>query len=259
MGFQRTSAQLSKEIDALQKHIFNAKAHYDIFTGLRKSWPQYINEISCSPCFWQLTMRAHIDNTVLHLCRIYDPDVSTLGLPKLLDESIQKNPNLFSETEFRKRLKDEPNRDVESLVQYQRDLNHEQLKKDVWFCSEKNPLVKNLLEWRNNVVAHFNYKEAVNPSEPFHKKYPLLYEDIQKLIDEAFSIVNSYSSLFRAQMHSEQFASKQHKDYLFVLDSIKARLDAEFFCNKMSSATSHLSAGAKAVLSKPAARARLEA
>lgn len=227
MGFQRASEQLSKEIDSLQRNVFQAKVHFDIFNGLREAWPEYIQEIQNSPCFWNFTMRAHIDAAVLHLCKIYDEDGSALQLTRFLKDSIQKNPNLFNETAFKKRLKDEPNRDVEGLAKYRRNLNHEQLKKELWFCSNDNPLVKNLREWHNNIVAHFNYSEAVNQSEPFHQRCPLLYEDIQKLIDQAFSIVNSYSSLFRASVYSEEFASKQHKDYLFVLKSIKAHLEAQ--------------------------------
>jgi len=227
MGFQKTPKQLSKEIDSLQRDVFYAKVHFDIFNGLRNSWSEYIREIQNSPCFWDFTMRAHIDARVIRLCRIYDEDGSAFHLTRFLEESIRKNPNLFSEEAFRKRLKNETNRDVGTLAKYRRNLNPEQLKKELWFCSNHNPLVKNLREWRNNMVAHFNYNEAINQSEPFHKRHPLLFEHIQELIDEAFSIVNHYSSLFRASVHSTEFASKQHTDYLFVLNSVKAYLEAE--------------------------------
>ena len=227
MSDQVTSSELSKQIDVLQGDVFAAKVHFDIFMGLNEEWSKYIDGIRCSPCFWDFTKRAHIDACVLRLCRIYDGHDAALQLTRLLEKSIQKNPNLFSESAFRERLKDEPHRDVDGLAKYQRHLNYEQLNKDIWFCSSKNPLVKNLRAWRDKMIAHFNYDEAVNKSEPFHKRHPLPFEDIRKLIDEAFSIVNSYSSLFRAQTHSTEFASKQHKDYWFVLESMRKRLEME--------------------------------
>jgi hypothetical protein len=227
MGFQRTPEQLTKEIDSPQRDVFSAKVHFDIFNGLRNSWSEYIQEIRCSPCFWDFTMRAHIDACVTSLCRIYDEDGSAFHLTRFLEESIRKNPNLFSEEAFRERLKNEAGRDVDGLAKYKRSLNPEQLNKDLRFCSNDNPLVRNLREWRNNMIAHFNYNEAINRSEPFHTRHPLPFEHIQELIDEAFSIVNNYSSLFRASVHSTEFASKRHKDYLFVLNSVKAYLDTD--------------------------------
>jgi hypothetical protein len=224
MGFQRTPEKLSKEIDVLQRDVFRAKVHFDIFKGLMEAWPEYNQEIRNSPCFWNFTMQAHIDAAVVGLCRIYDEDDAALQLKRFLEESIEKNPNLFNEAAFKTRLQGQTHRDVEGLAKYTRNLNSEQLKRDRWFCSNDNPLVKTLRAYRNNMVAHFNYSEAVNQSKPFHARYPLPFEDIEKLIDEAFSIVNSYSSLFRASVHSTEFASKQHRDYLFVLKAIREYL-----------------------------------
>jgi hypothetical protein len=116
MGFQKTPKQLSKEIDSLQRDVFYAKVHFDIFNGLRNSWSEYIREIQNSPCFWDFTMRAHIDACVIRLCRIYDEDGSAFHLTRFLEESIRKNPDLFSEEAFRERLKNKTNRDVGTLA-----------------------------------------------------------------------------------------------------------------------------------------------
>ena len=221
-----TDEKFSRELNSLQKDIFRAKVHFDIFNGLRQAW--YVREISNAPCFWDFTMQAHIDAAVWRLCRIYDEHGAAFHLTRFLEESVLKAPNLFSEIAFRERLKNDVNRDVDGLAKYRRTLNHEQLKQELWFCSDQNPLVKNLRLWRDNVIAHNNYAEAVVQGEPFHKRHPLPYEDIQKLIDEAFSIANSYSSLFRASIHSEEFASKQHTDYRFVLEAMTTHLDVKY-------------------------------
>src|ERR1017187_1412188 len=112
MGFQRTPEQMSKEIDVLQRDVFHAKVHFDIFKGLIEAWPEYNQEIQNSPCFWDFTRQAHIDAAVQRLCRIYDKDNSALQLARFLEESIKKNPNLFSEAAFKACLLHEPHRDV---------------------------------------------------------------------------------------------------------------------------------------------------
>jgi hypothetical protein len=105
MGSQRTPEQLSKEIDALQSEVFQAKVHFDIFNGLRDSSVAYVRVIRCSPCFWDFTMQAHIDATVLRLCRVYDEHPAAFHLKRFLEESLKRNPGLFSEAAFKTRLK----------------------------------------------------------------------------------------------------------------------------------------------------------
>jgi hypothetical protein len=77
------------------------------------------------------------------------------------------------------------------------------------------------------MIAHFNYDEAIREKKPFYEKYPLPYKNIKTLISRGFDIVNHYSILFRAQQSSEEFLSYEKKDYLFILNSVNAYLEAE--------------------------------
>ena len=55
---------LADELDALQKQLFNAKAHFEVYMGLAQEWDDHILEIQNSPVFWQFTMKAHTDAAV---------------------------------------------------------------------------------------------------------------------------------------------------------------------------------------------------
>jgi hypothetical protein len=221
-----TADDLSKQIKVLQNQLFNAKAHFEIYMGLGQAWGKHIREIQNSPIFWQFTMRAHIDTAFLYLCRAYDSDERALHLSGFL-ENIAKNPGLFCEAAFRERHK--ARHGVDALAQYPRTLNLKQLAQDREFCDRKNPLIANLLRWRNTLVAHFNYEEAVVVQQPLHKRHPLPFDDIKVLIDEGLGIVNRYYSLLDAATYSNEFLSHQKADYLHVLQSLRfARIGREW-------------------------------
>ena len=221
-----TEAELSEQMTFLQKHLFGAKAHFDIFMGVKESWAKYIDVINSSAAFWNLTIQAHSGMSVLYLCRIYDQHDRAIHLFRFLND-IKKCTHFFNETAFKERLKNEKGRDIEGLAKYPRDLNEKRLAEDIEFCTTTNPLVKNLVKWRNNMVVHFNYEEAIFEKKPFHEKNPLPFEDIETLISRGFDIVNRYSALFRAQQYSENFLSYQKGDYAFVLEHLKRYFDRD--------------------------------
>jgi hypothetical protein len=124
-----TSDDLSKEMDVLQKQLLNAKAHFDIFMGLRESWPKYINGINCSRVFWNFTMQAHSGMAVLNLCRLYDQNKRAIHLPRFLKD-IEQSAHLFNVTAFRERLKIDQKQHIANLAKYPRSLDRKQLTKD---------------------------------------------------------------------------------------------------------------------------------
>ena len=221
--FRRTAEELSKEMDVLQKQLFNAKAHFDVFMGLIKSSPKYSHVFNCSLAFWNLTVQAHGDMALSLLSRIYDQNDKSIHLPNFL-KAVEQSDYLFNVQAFKERISKTPGRDVETLASYERTLNREQLESDKFFCSGSNPSVKSLIIWRNNVISHFSYEHLVADPKPFHEKYPIPFDGIEELLSRGFSIINYYSGVFRASQHSENFLSHQKSDYLFVLESIQSKL-----------------------------------
>lgn len=169
-------------------------------------------------------MQAHCGMAVHYLCRVYDQDHRAIHLPNFL-QAVDQSEYLFNETAFRERVKGTPGRDVDGLAKYPRSLDRQQLVEDVNFCSNKAPLIKTLIIWRSNIIAHSSYKHLILDTKPFHEKFPLPWEDLKTLIGNGFGIINRYSSLFRASEYSEAFPSHQKNDYLFVLDSIRSRIE----------------------------------
>jgi len=221
--YRRTAEQLSKEMDVLQNQLFNAKAHFDIVMGLLDSWPKYPDVFRSSLAFWNLTTQAHSGMTVLHLCRLYDQNEQAIHLPGFL-MAVDNSEHLFNIESFKDRIGNTPGRDVVYLARFPRVLDREQLQQDVLFCSKIAPLVKKLIVWRNNIVAHSSYTHLISEQKPFHEKFPMPWNDLRTLIDTGFAIVNRYSSVFGASQYSENFLSHQKNDYLFVLDSVQSRL-----------------------------------
>jgi hypothetical protein len=67
MGKAVTADDLSKQIKALERELFNARVHFDIYIGVGREWDKHIRDVRNSPVFWHFTMKAHIDTTVLGL------------------------------------------------------------------------------------------------------------------------------------------------------------------------------------------------
>ena len=186
--------------------------------GLAQSWNKRIREIQNSPIFWQFTMKAHIEAAVFRLCRAYDTNEKALHLSGFL-ENVARSANVFCVSEFKSRHRANPH--IDWLAQYPRTLSLKSLQDDLDFCSSNNPLVINLWRWRNNIIAHFNYEEAMVLKDPMNKRHPLSFEDIKKLIDDGLTILNRYSELLDAKTYSNQLASHQEADYIYVLKSLR--------------------------------------
>ena len=80
---------------------------------------------------------------------------------------------------------------------------------------------------RNKLIAHADYY-SVGKEKDYSKSHSLPYEDIERLIDRGFEIVNRYSGIYIAKTHSDRLASQQDQDYLEVLRALrKAALNRE--------------------------------
>ena len=216
-------AEFADQINGLANELLVANLHFQIGTGLRKAWRSYFDEIKEAPVFWQYTIHSHDTMAVLGLCRVYDNtrfgDKSCLTLQRFL-ATVENNPGVFGEAEFRKRLEQRKNPYVGSLVQQLPKLDPKQVAEDMSFC-EHDSAVKHLQNLRNKVIAHLDYEYIIGAQKNFAKSNPLPYDDIQRLIDEGFRIVNRYSGLFSAMTHSERVASRQDQDFLNVLNALK--------------------------------------
>ena len=154
----------------------------------------------------------------MRLCKIYDPHYDSLNLRNLLD-TISKNLNLFDTAEFRIRLKDNPF--IESLAQDPRKPDPVQLQADISLVSNANAAVKKLIVWRNNFVVHRSPKLTTGQLD-LPAQFPILFTEIEALINNAGSILNRYSSLFSASTQSSMLIGED--DFKTTINAVRSDL-----------------------------------
>ncbi len=213
-----SAVEFESLLNALASEIVDAQIYFKLHTDLVTAVPDYAEVFNESNTFWWLTVHALLDAALSRLCRIYDQHSKSLNLRNLLD-TIQANLNIFDIQNFRQRLKDNPF--VESLSQTARKPSTDTLKQDIQYTSPTNPLVQKLVIWRNNIFAHRSATNVVNQRN-IADYYPLSKNDVSELLNGAESILNRYSSLFRASSYLTQIVG--HDDYLYVLKTIETRI-----------------------------------
>lgn len=214
----KTSDELNKLLDVLALEIVDANIYYRLYSDILDSIEKYWKEFSQSNTFWSFTLDSLRDAYMIRLCRIFDRESRSLNLFNLL-ETIKANIHLFEEEHFRERLKD--NAFVESLAEVDRLPNQAQLERDLHFASDRNPLVKKLMIWRNNIIAHRGAKVSLGKDEMLANNL-LNQKEIETLLDGCFEIFNQYSDLYRASTWSKKVIG--HDDYKYILEFIKLGL-----------------------------------
>ena len=216
----RDSGQFKQLLEALIDDLIDARTHFRLHQDLNAAIPDYTVEFNQSAVFWNLTRTAHLEATLLRLCRAYESsnDKPNLNLKNFL-ETIRENLHFFDEPNFRERLVGNPF--VDSLAEKPRKPESNVLATDLVSVSPDDPAVANLHFWRHRYIAHRSRSSVLSP-ETFGQQNPLLFTDIQKLIDNGVRIVNHYSELFSATLHT----SPPVKDYQRLLDAVREGLRA---------------------------------
>jgi hypothetical protein len=214
----KSSEEFESLLDALTDELVNANIFFRLYDDLTNAIAEYEREFNQSHTFWKLTFQAHLDASLFRLCRVYDKTAHSLSLRNLLD-TIKGNLDLFEVSSFKKRLKDNPF--VESLALTARKPDIKQLDVDIDYVSTNNPLVRNLILWRNKIFAHRDARNVI-VKERVAVSYPLTISDISELLERGMTILNRYSSLFRASSSSTQIVG--HDDYQYVLHCIRSEI-----------------------------------
>jgi hypothetical protein len=214
----KTSEQLAKLLKALAGEITSAHIYHRLFCDLVDSIPTYKREFQQSNTFWHLTLDSLKEVRLSRLCRVFDQKSRSLNLVNLLD-TIKANPHLFQEEPFRKRLRDSAF--VDSLARDNRVPCDEELNRDIEYASTKNPLVKKLIVWRNNIVAHRSVALSLGETRHLDQR-PISKAEIEELLASSLAIFNKYSSLYSAETWSRQIIG--HDDYKSLLSFVRRGL-----------------------------------
>lgn len=190
----------------LYEEAFCANSYWLLIQQIQKNTKTYNNEMSVSPCFYNLIYNSLIKSMLMELSKLYDSN--GISLTNLLDEI---NPNKaqnavmvticdntithvvceFDKWYFKNEV-DKLNRMCESLnlksryptVEMKYSDYYEYLKKQFKSISKSNDKLR---EQRNNFLAHngegynFNFKKL-------NIDFPVNKNDIDKLLEYAFTI-----------------------------------------------------------------------
>ena len=214
----RDSQEFTGLIQGLATDIVNASIHFRLYRDLHASIPEYARELNQAPAFWGLAIQAQLDVALIRLCRSYDSEKKALSLVNWID-TIKEHLKVFETPNFRERLRDNPF--VESLSEVDRVPSRGQLDADRRLVVDDDPLVKRLIRWRNNIGAHRNAKEILEPGRTVSE--PLTLDEVTELLERAVRILNTYSSLFQAVTYSTQMVGAD--DFKYVPESVRQRIE----------------------------------
>jgi hypothetical protein len=214
-----TEEELNKLLNVLSREIVEANTYHRLSCNLAVDDKDNDRVFNASNTFWSLTIFALYDAKMIRLCRVYDQNNASLNLVNLLD-TIKSNLHFFKEQNFRGRLHE--NAFVDSLAQTDRVPSLEELEVDIKYASSKNPLVKKLVVWRGNMIAHLNTKISLGKIEVLEDN-PLSQSDIEELLNKSLEIYNRYSKLYRASSSSRYIMG--HDDYKSLFKFAKLGLD----------------------------------
>jgi len=211
----QNASEFHKLLFALAGDLVDARIHFNLLRSLSAANEEYFIEFAQSNTFWSLTFEAHLDATLVRLCKSFDLHRRSLNLRTLVS-TVKENLHLFEEEGFRERLRG--NTFVDSLAATYRVPSAAMIQEDLEFVSPDNPLVKKLTVWRDKHIAHRDPSSVLNPEE-LTGRYPLLFTDIDELLRRGLRIVNEYSSPFIATTHSSGVVGKD--DYLTILKAVR--------------------------------------
>jgi hypothetical protein len=221
--------ELERLLEGLAEDIIDAHVHYKMHNDLIKALNAAPVVARESNNFWHMTLSAHIRLSQAMMTRAYDQEHQSLHLKSWL-MVIRDNPEMFSEANFRRRMKDNPF--VDSLAAERRIPDPVQLEKDIALCSASDPLVNILICHRNNEGAHRSGKLTAK-GEKINDMFPLTYVDFDILLARALDILHRYSTLFVATSYSTNVVGRKDFQSIFVAVQEKdARLTAEMKANQ---------------------------
>jgi hypothetical protein len=168
------------EVLAIESSIANTHLHF--FRGLWDARSEYSRELNGAKDFWDYTFSAHVDMALLQLCRIYDTNKCGINLLTLLRK--------IDRGQLQKAALQQLDKDIQTVQEQRPD-----------------PLVTKLRYWRNNIIAHYNYRVALTGRNGVWKENPWdNLEEIQKLIDWSFEMLDRYTCIHGQQTIHKKLA-----------------------------------------------------
>ena len=215
-----SSSEFRNLMARLARDIGNAHVHWRMYENLHDALGAQGDAYALSPAFWSLTLDAHRETALLHLCRAFDSQPEALSLSKWLG-AIRDHLPLFDIEAFDKRMADNPFRHTLRDHAMRPDLA--QLSVDEAQCSSSDATVKRLLRFRGHVTAHTSAKGARDGNTSTLSPAPECLE-IEDLLVRAAEVLTRYSLLFSAEIFPTSILGA--RDYRHVFAAVAQVTDA---------------------------------
>ena len=196
---------------ATQLGIANTHLHFfrQLSVAQQGAWKK---EFYKSLDFWGYTISAHIQATVVHLCRVYDPCFDRR------DKRNQRSERTFHLLRFLEEI-DQSKLNATQQALRLSDLEFVQ-REDANGRKLPHPSVVKLRAWRNKLVAHSDRDLSIEGTSSFLRRYPAKLEEIQFLIDRAFEILDHWKRSYHYDGEIKRLAGG-YEGYKLVLDALR--------------------------------------
>lgn len=178
--------ELDKALKIQADELIAADLTYGLFSKILDLTKQHKSVYAKGWLFWLNITEALMNHAVLAVCRIYDEDGRTSGLPVIL-----------------RRLTVDPRRRPVTLIQ------------DLKLVIPSDPTVKRLVEWRNEMLAHTNYERAAGIRK-IEQNRLLLHKDVTSLIDRGMDIYSRYSGKSMSRDINMHWVPTKEAEFVFT-------------------------------------------
>jgi len=209
MARPKSPEEFRRLINALSIEIADAHVHWKLYCDLLAALQAQPVVGQQSNTFWYLTLNAHAESAVLHLCRAYDKDAKSLHLLGWL-EAIKDNLQMFEKAASKSRGPANPFEDTPASSPGMPDATT--LDNDIRACEPKDPLVRRLVQFRGGALAHRSAKTALGVASG---PSPFSDSEMQALLERARNVFNRYCDLFGAKAFSVSTVGRDDYQYIF--------------------------------------------
>lgn len=199
MDLSQAEQLFKKYYDKLIWETIWARAHLKLWERLESYRTSYLKELKQAPHFFNLTMKAHLDDALLTLSRILDKSKGDpLTIWKFLN-FIEQNKEIFS---------------VKSHI----PITPKVIQEDEQKLENLKETMDSLKGWRDNVLAH-NDRQFYLKGKVISEEYHLQRQQLQEVIDTLFKILNRYSHAYNSSIWREKALGED--DVQNVMDFIR--------------------------------------
>jgi len=200
----------------LRNELNNANWHFVVWKYLHELGKDYSRELDTAPAFFALTMRAHLVETTMRLCRCLDKGHDTVNIHGFLDYA-EAHREMFHKRALKRRIEGKYDEEmVKRILQKHTSMTPTRISK-LRERIAKLP-IENLRRQRNKAFAHIDMEATLEGIDVF-KKYPVKVGEIEIIISTLDEVLNELSNAYNRTVYAKELALEH--SIKEIVDSIR--------------------------------------